>query len=80
MEVAEGQLTELTAKYNDLQKSFEVERVAWANDKKTLEDTIVDMSTSEKNSESDRTSRENEVRQQEERARVCQVIISLNIF
>jgi nucleoprotein TPR len=44
--------------------------MAWTNDKKTLEDTIVDMSTSEKSSENDRTSRENEVRQQEERAKV----------
>ncbi|KAG6903157.1 hypothetical protein C0995_004704 [Termitomyces sp. Mi166 len=72
LETAEGQLTEFTAKYNDLQKSFEAERVAWANDKKTLEDTIVDMSTSEKNSESDRTSRENEVRRQEERAKAAE--------
>ncbi|KAG6891509.1 hypothetical protein C0992_005042 [Termitomyces sp. T32_za158] len=72
LEAAEGQLTELTVKYNDLQRSFEAERVAWANDKKTLEGTIVDMSTSEKNSESDRTSRENEVRQQEERARAAE--------
>ncbi|KAH0586397.1 Nucleoprotein TPR [Termitomyces sp. J132] len=72
LETAEGQLRESTVKYNDLHKSFEAERVAWANDKKTLEDTIVDMSTSEKNSESDRTSRENEVRQQEERARAAE--------
>lgn len=60
----------MTTKYNQLQKSFETERIAWMNDKKTLEDTIVDMSTSEKYSENDRTSRENEVRQQEERAKV----------
>ena len=57
-------------KYTELQKTFETERNAWTNDKKTLEDTIVDMSTSEKHSESDRTSREGEVRQQEERAKV----------
>ncbi|KAG1882174.1 hypothetical protein F4604DRAFT_1678591 [Suillus subluteus] len=36
--------------------------------KKTLEDTIIDLSTSEKTSETDRTTRESEVRQQEERA------------
>jgi nucleoprotein TPR len=67
---AQNELAQLTTRYNELQKSFESERTAWTNDKKILEDTIVDMSTSEKNSEYDRTSRENEVRQQEERAKV----------
>jgi nucleoprotein TPR len=70
LRATQDELTQLTVKYNDLQKSFEAERIAWANDKRTLEDTIVDMSTSEKSSENDRTSRENEVRQQEERAKV----------
>jgi nucleoprotein TPR len=70
LRAAQDELAQLTTKYNELQKSFETERIAWTNDKKTLEDTIVDMSTSEKNSENDRTSRENEVRQQEERAKV----------
>jgi nucleoprotein TPR len=70
LRATQDELTQLTAKYNDLQKSLEAERIAWANDKRTLEDTIVDMSTSEKSSENDRTSRENEVRQQEERAKV----------
>lgn len=66
--MAEEELAQVTAKYTDMQKSFETERLAWLTDKKTLEDTIVDMSTSEKHSESDRSSRENEVRQQKERA------------
>lgn len=70
LQTAQDELTQLTTKYNELQKSFETERIVWTNDKKTLEDTIVDMSTSEKNSENDRTSRENEVRHQEERAKV----------
>jgi nucleoprotein TPR len=60
----------MTTKCNDLQKSLETERIAWTNDKKVLEDTIVDLGTSEKVSENDRTSRETEVRQQEERAKV----------
>ncbi|KAG2147462.1 uncharacterized protein EDB93DRAFT_1147386 [Suillus bovinus] len=55
-------------KFSELQRTFESERLAWTNDKKTLEDTIVDLSTSEKTSETDRTTRESEVRQQEERA------------
>ena len=73
----------MTTKYNELQRTFETERTAWATDKKTLEDTIVDMSTSEKNSENDRASRESEVRQQEERARVRLhqlILLSLSIL
>lgn len=70
------ELAHLTAKHNDLQKTLETERTAWTNDKKTLEDTIVDMSTSEKHSDSDRTSRENEVRQQEERAKVRRLCLN----
>lgn len=57
-------------KHAELQRLLEAERIAWANDKRTLEDAIVDMSTSEKHSESDRASRENEVREQVERAKV----------
>ncbi|EGN98500.1 hypothetical protein SERLA73DRAFT_169454 [Serpula lacrymans var. lacrymans S7.3] len=64
----ERDLTQSTDKINELQRSLESERAAWANDKKTLEDTIVDISTSERHSDSDRTSRENELRLQEERA------------
>lgn len=55
-------------KSNELRRTLESERVAWLSDKKTLEDTIVDMSTSEKHSESDRSLRETEARRQEERA------------
>ncbi|TFK40767.1 hypothetical protein BDQ12DRAFT_679995 [Crucibulum laeve] len=72
LQVAQEEVTQLTAKYNDLQKTFESERITWANDKKTLEDTIVDMSTSEKHSESDRSSREQEVHQLEERAKAAE--------
>ncbi|KAG1780941.1 hypothetical protein EV702DRAFT_1042634 [Suillus placidus] len=38
-------------KFSKLQRTFELERLVWTNDKKTLEDTIVDLSTSEKTSE-----------------------------
>lgn len=72
LQAAQGEFAEISTKHNELQKAFEVERIAWANDKKTLEDTIVDMSTSEKHSESDRNSRENEVRLQEERAKTAE--------
>ncbi|KAJ6584124.1 hypothetical protein DFH09DRAFT_1434376 [Mycena vulgaris] len=69
---AQQELAEFAAKYNELQKSFETERTAWTNDKKVLEDTIVDLSTSEKHSENDRSSRESQVRQQEERAKTAE--------
>ncbi|KAG8214434.1 hypothetical protein J3R82DRAFT_9457 [Butyriboletus roseoflavus] len=61
-------LQQWTNKFSDLQKTLDTERSAWANDKKTLEDTIVDMSTSERHSENDRTAHEREVRALEERA------------
>lgn len=70
LQIAHDELVQLTARYNELQKTFDTERSAWTTDKKQLEDTIVDMSTSEKHSEHDRSSREAEVRQQEERAKV----------
>ncbi|KAJ7689165.1 hypothetical protein B0H17DRAFT_1012272 [Mycena rosella] len=72
LDVTQQELVQFTAKYNELQKSLETERTAWTNDKKVLEDTIVDLSTSEKHSENDRSSRESEVRQQEERAKAAE--------
>ncbi|KAK7048611.1 protein MLP1 [Favolaschia claudopus] len=69
---AQEELTQFTSKYNELQKSLETERTAWLNDKKVLEDTIADLGTSEKVSESDRTSRENEARQLEERVKIAE--------
>jgi len=77
LEQTSKELAEIRVQYNDAQKSFEAERTAWINDKKTLEDTIVDMSTSEKHSESDRNSREQELRNLEDRAKVCG---SMNAF
>ncbi|KAJ6452550.1 hypothetical protein C8R47DRAFT_265654 [Mycena vitilis] len=70
LNAAEQELAQSSAKYNELQKSFATERDAWTNDKRVLEDTIVDLGTSEKHSESDRSSRETELRQLEERAKV----------
>lgn len=70
LQAAQQDLIQTSEKYAELQRKFETERVAWANDKRTLEDAIVDMSNLEKHSETDRTSRESEIRQQEERAKV----------
>ncbi|KAJ7758135.1 hypothetical protein DFH07DRAFT_772602 [Mycena maculata] len=72
LNAAQQELAQYSVKYNELQKSFETERTAWTNDKRVLEDTIVDLGTTEKYSESDRTTRENEVRQQEERAKAAE--------
>lgn len=80
LNAAQQELDQFTAKYNELQKSFEAERTVWTNDKKVLEDTIVDLGTSEKHSENDRNSRETEVRQQEERAKVSTDVHHCNLY
>ncbi|KAF9483517.1 hypothetical protein BDN70DRAFT_873831 [Pholiota conissans] len=64
-----AELIALRAQFNESQKAFETERTTWINDKKTLEDTIVDMSTSEKHSESDRSTFEQELTNLEDRAK-----------
>ncbi|KAF5333006.1 hypothetical protein D9758_015176 [Tetrapyrgos nigripes] len=66
---AQQELASMTSKYNEVQGTYENERVAWTNDKKLLEDMIAELSSSERVSETDRTSRENDLRQQEERAK-----------
>lgn len=70
VQAMQQELAQMTQKNTDLQRTLETERVAWTTDRKTLEDTIIDMSTSERNSENDRVSRESEVKEQEQRARV----------
>ena len=67
-------MLQIRAQLNEILKSFETERTAWINDKKTLEDTIVDMSTSEKHSESDRSSWEEGMRALEKRAKVIRKV------
>ncbi|KAG7088185.1 hypothetical protein E1B28_012203 [Marasmius oreades] len=69
---AQEELSQLNGKHGELQKQLESERATWVNDKKTLEDTIVDLSTSEKMTENDRISRENEVKMQEERTKAAE--------
>ena len=70
MELAQEELAQLKGKQDELQKTFDADRAAWASDKKTLEDTIIDLSTSERNAETDRSSREDDIRQLEERTKV----------
>jgi nucleoprotein TPR len=66
----QAETSQLTDKYGQLQRHLETERAAWVNDKKILEDTIFDLTTSGKHSDSDRTAWEAEIRQLEERAKV----------
>ncbi|TFY64347.1 hypothetical protein EVJ58_g2677 [Rhodofomes roseus] len=72
LQAVQQELDQLSQKHAELQRTLETDRIAWANDRKTLEDTIIDMSTSERNTENDRVSRESEVRQQEQRARAAE--------
>ncbi|KAL6308319.1 hypothetical protein BKA93DRAFT_560042 [Sparassis latifolia] len=72
LQAIQQDFVQTTEKYGEVHRTLDTERVAWANDKKTLEDTIVDITTSEKNSESDRASRETEIRQQEQRAKAAE--------
>ncbi len=74
---AEERIAQLTQTNTELQRQFDSDRIAWANDKKTLEDTIVDMSTSAQHSQSDRSSWEVDIKQQEDRAKVGRVSLSM---
>jgi len=60
----------MTTERNQLQSTYENERVEWANDKKLLEDMIADLSSSTRMSDSEKASHENDLKQQEERAKV----------
>lgn len=63
---------QISTKNVELQRTLETERAAWAQDKKTLEDTIVDMTTSEQSTESERAAHTTEIRQLEERAKAAE--------
>ncbi|KAI0373683.1 hypothetical protein BV20DRAFT_669146 [Pilatotrama ljubarskyi] len=69
LKATEERIAELSQANSELQQKLDNERIAWANDKRTLEETIVDMSTSAQHTQSDRTSWEVEIHQQEERAK-----------
>ncbi|RPD77586.1 hypothetical protein L226DRAFT_326460 [Lentinus tigrinus ALCF2SS1-7] len=72
LQQSEKRLAEFTQANTELQRQFETERTAWLNDKRTLEDTIVDMSTSAQSTQSDRSSWEAEIKQQEARAKAAE--------
>ncbi|KAI6016240.1 TPR/MLP1/MLP2-like protein-domain-containing protein [Pisolithus marmoratus] len=68
LRAVEGELQQAKAKVTEIQQTLESERTAWTNDKKILEGTIVELSTSERISESDRTAHERDLRELEHRA------------
>ncbi len=72
LQSVQNELQQLSSKNVELQRTLETERAAWAQDKRTLEDTIVDMTTSEQGTESERTAHANEIRQLEERAKAAE--------
>ncbi|CAL1712475.1 unnamed protein product [Somion occarium] len=69
---AQQEIAQLSEKHSELQRTLESERNAWANDKRTLEGAIFDLTTSERSTESDRASREDAIHQQEERAKAAE--------
>lgn len=66
------ELEQVKAKYQELQQAFDTERTAWANDKKLLEGTIVDMSTSERHSEDDKNKWEQDIKTSEQRVKAAE--------
>ena len=68
----QDELTSVNEKHAELQRTLENERIAWTNDKKVLEDAIVDITTSEKSTESERVAQQEAVRQLEERAKAAE--------
>ena len=56
-------------KNTELQQTLDRERAAFAQDKKMLEDTIVDITNAEASSRTEQASRESELREQMERAK-----------
>ena len=68
LDAVQQELAQVQQKNTELQRTFDTERAAWLQHKKELEGSILELSTSEKSSESERASREDEVRKLEERA------------
>ena len=62
------EIDRINAKNGELQQALEKEKVA----RKALEDTIVDITNAEANSRTDQASRENDIREQMERAKAAE--------
>ena len=71
LRLAEERLNEVTQQNAEIQRTFDSERAAWVSDKKELEATILDMTTSAQHTQTDKSTWEAEIRHQEQRAKVC---------
>ncbi|TFK52180.1 hypothetical protein OE88DRAFT_1367940 [Heliocybe sulcata] len=72
VQTAQEELRVATLKQHEAEQTLATERTAWLTDKRTLEETIIDITTAEKNSETDRSSRETEVRELEQRIKAAE--------
>jgi nucleoprotein TPR len=66
----EQELEQTRTSLAETKRAFEGAREDWQADKKTLEDTIVDLTAAEKNFAEDRLTRESDVQAHEGRVRV----------
>lgn len=67
LHVVETELATATQKTNEIQQQLESERKTFATDKKTLEETIIDMTSSAANTQVDEAERASAIKLQEER-------------
>ncbi|KAM5539450.1 hypothetical protein V8D89_006902 [Ganoderma adspersum] len=72
LRLAEERLNEVTQQNAEIQRTFDSERAAWVNEKKELEGTILDMTTSAQHTQTDKSTWEAEIRHQEQRARAAE--------
>ena len=80
LEIARKSVAELTEKSAEVQQALERERIAFAADKKVLEDLIVERTNSEVDSRGSQLSYQNEIRSLEERLKVCTSIVATKIL
>ncbi|TFY79631.1 hypothetical protein EWM64_g4383 [Hericium alpestre] len=72
LQSAEAELNQSREALAEMTRKLEEEREAWTNDRKDLEATIIDLTTSEKSFAEESTSRESAVREQEERVKALE--------
>ncbi|KAI0260660.1 hypothetical protein BC834DRAFT_925773 [Gloeopeniophorella convolvens] len=72
LQAAEGELAQARGALSDAKQAADAARDEWLADKKTLEDTIVDMANSEKHLAEDRRGRESDAQAHEARVRAAE--------
>lgn len=79
LEAAQAEFRESREVLATAQQHLESERKVWAEDKKLLEDTIADMSSTERSVEEARALRQGDIEQLEERAQSAEVKYSREV-